>query len=145
MNKYEKESIPVILSNLQKAYEKQQNFEEAERIAKTAEKYAAKESSKSDLEALKVMLDEDISRIYPDLEKKAADLGDRGAQRALLWGKKVTLIQKSLIDRYLKKGEELIESQSLFVCEACGFIFLGSSAPERCPVCKAPDSRFSKV
>jgi len=38
-----------------------------------------------------------------------------------------------------------MDDSSLFVCEACGFIFLGKAAPEICPVCKAPAKRFSKV
>jgi rubrerythrin len=29
-----------------------------------------------------------------------------------------------------------------FVCSVCGYVFEGPEAPERCPVCKAPASKF---
>ena len=31
-----------------------------------------------------------------------------------------------------------------FVCQVCGYVYEGDSAPEFCPVCKAPASKFSK-
>ena len=31
-----------------------------------------------------------------------------------------------------------------FVCSVCGYVFEGPEAPERCPVCKAPASKFTK-
>lgn len=33
---------------------------------------------------------------------------------------------------------------SKFVCEVCGYVHEGDSAPEFCPVCKAPASKFKK-
>ena len=32
-----------------------------------------------------------------------------------------------------------------FVCQVCGYVHEGDAAPEFCPVCKAPASRFTKV
>ena len=29
-----------------------------------------------------------------------------------------------------------------FVCQVCGYVYEGDSAPEFCPVCKAPASKF---
>ena len=34
---------------------------------------------------------------------------------------------------------------SKFVCSVCGYIFEGESAPEVCPVCKAPAEKFNKI
>ena len=31
-----------------------------------------------------------------------------------------------------------------FVCQVCGYVYEGDSAPEFCPVCKAPASKFTK-
>lgn len=31
---------------------------------------------------------------------------------------------------------------SKFVCSVCGYVFEGAAAPEICPVCKAPSSKF---
>jgi len=36
--------------------------------------------------------------------------------------------------------EELIMSK--YVCSVCGYVHEGDSAPEQCPVCKAPASKF---
>ena len=32
-----------------------------------------------------------------------------------------------------------------FVCTVCGYIHEGDEAPEQCPVCKAPASKFKEV
>ncbi len=34
---------------------------------------------------------------------------------------------------------------SKFVCSVCGYVYEGDAAPEKCPVCKAPASKFNKV
>ena len=31
-----------------------------------------------------------------------------------------------------------------FVCQVCGYVYEGDAAPEFCPVCKAPASKFTK-
>ena len=33
---------------------------------------------------------------------------------------------------------------SKFVCQVCGYVHEGPEAPEKCPVCKAPASKFTK-
>ena len=32
-----------------------------------------------------------------------------------------------------------------FVCKVCGYVHEGSEAPERCPVCKAPQTKFDEM
>ena len=32
-----------------------------------------------------------------------------------------------------------------FVCSVCGYVYEGDSAPEKCPVCKAPASKFNEI
>lgn len=34
---------------------------------------------------------------------------------------------------------------SKFVCSVCGYIYEGEAAPEFCPQCKAPASKFNKL
>ena len=29
-----------------------------------------------------------------------------------------------------------------FICTVCGYIYEGETAPEKCPLCKAPASKF---
>ena len=31
-----------------------------------------------------------------------------------------------------------------FVCNVCGYVYEGDAAPEFCPICKAPASKFTK-
>ena len=31
-----------------------------------------------------------------------------------------------------------------WVCNVCGYVYEGDAAPEVCPVCKAPASKFTK-
>ena len=31
---------------------------------------------------------------------------------------------------------------SKFVCSVCGYVYEGDAAPEKCPICKAPASKF---
>ena len=31
-----------------------------------------------------------------------------------------------------------------WVCNVCGYVFEGENPPEKCPVCKAPASKFTK-
>lgn len=32
-----------------------------------------------------------------------------------------------------------------FICAVCGYIYEGTEAPEQCPLCKAPKSKFSEM
>ena len=90
-------------------------------------------------------LNADEAAYLEPIRSAAAAVADRGALRMATWGSKVSAIQKSAADRYEKKGEQLLEGKSVFVCEACGFLFIGEQAPELCPVCKVQSFRFGKV
>lgn len=137
-------ALSILFSNLAKASEKQHNKDLFTAYSSLSEEYR-ENNNQGDLAGIHKALSDSLEQEYPLLQSEAKSIGDRGAQRALLWGKKVSTLQKSLIDRYLKKGEELIRDKNLFICEACGFIFLGTEVPELCPVCKAPSTRFSKI
>ena len=32
-----------------------------------------------------------------------------------------------------------------FICTVCGYIHEGDAAPEKCPLCKAPASKFNEM
>ena len=32
-----------------------------------------------------------------------------------------------------------------FICAVCGYIYEGTEAPEKCPICKAPASKFTEL
>ena len=137
-------ALSIIFSNLAKASEKQQKYELQAAYSGLADEYRESKNG-ADLASIKEDLVKTLAEDYPDVQAEAKALNDRGVQRALVWGQKVTTIQKSLIDRYLSKGEALTEGKDIYICEACGFIYLGTETPVLCPVCKAPSSRFSKI
>ena len=51
-------------------------------------------------------------------------------------GKERKLIYKLLNNNIMKKK---------FICTVCGYIYEGTEAPEKCPVCKAPASKFKEM
>ncbi len=138
-------TLSPVFSNLAKAAEKQQRYEDAELFQQLSEQMYVEVPGPGDLDSLKARIDEDITAHYPAVREAAEKVRDRGALRAVTWGEKVTKIQKSLIARYETKGDDLLEGNDLFICEACGFIAVAPSVPDRCPICKAPSSRFSLV
>ncbi len=141
-------SASPILSNLGKAAEKQYRIKDAELfglLAEFSDSLGAPSSSQgASFSALAAAIGSNESGYLEPLRAVAAQAGDRGALRMATWGGKVNAIRKAVLDRYAKKGEALLEEASIFVCEACGFIYLGKEAPEICPVCKAPSLRFTK-
>ena len=139
-------SVPsAVFRNLAKASEKQQLYVDSALFGQLAELNTKEKSNTDDLDSVRAELAGDIETAYPRVVDAGTESGDRGVLRAAKWGEKVTKTQKALLDRYATKGEDLLVGKDLYVCEACGFIFLGTEMPEVCPVCKAPRSRFSVV
>lgn len=48
----------------------------------------------------------------------------------------MTIIRKSLLE---------VKEMKKFVCTICGYIHEGDTAPEKCPQCNAPASKFNEV
>ena len=90
------------------------------------------------------MLKWDLST-YPAVRAQTDADNDRGAARSLVWGEKVSRMLASLLDQYQKNGETMLAGKEIWVCTACGFVYIGDSAPEQCPVCKVPEWRFEKI
>ena len=57
----------------------------------------------------------------------------------------MTRILKSLLTRYEKEGDAMLEHTGVYVCTICGFIYIGDTPPEICPVCKVPNWKFEKI
>jgi rubrerythrin len=39
----------------------------------------------------------------------------------------------------------MLENTKIWVCDICGFIFIGDAPPEICPVCKVPKFKIIEV
>lgn len=139
--------LSALCSNLSKGCEKQYRSEEADLFQQLAEYYDSKsaavpEARISDLAAL---IEEDLNAGFENANRHAAAASDRGALRALTWSEKVTRILYSLLNRYEKQGDALLENTNVYVCEICGFVYIGDEAPEICPVCKVPNLKIVQI
>lgn len=108
---------------------------------KMAATVSVEENQNNNSADLEKLIHDCIDTSYPALKGAAKD--NRGALRAFTWGSKVATILKSIVARLKTQGAGILkEGQAFFVCEGCGFMYIGEGAPEICPVCKAPASRF---
>ena len=96
-------------------------------------------------ERLLERVNSDLNENYPAANTVSKQNGDRGALRSLTWSEKVTRILKSLLDRYAKEGNAMLENTGVYVCTICGFVYIGNDLPEVCPVCKVPNRKFEKI
>ena len=39
----------------------------------------------------------------------------------------------------------MLADTEIWICTACGFIYIGETPPELCPVCKVPSWKFEKI
>ena len=139
--------ISVICSNLAKGCEKQRLNTEAEAFGKVAEYYKTKVKVPmgKTFQDVGQMLDSDMSKGLPAARKAATAVADRGALRSLVWSEKVSLMTKALLERYMREGDAMLENTKIFVCDICGFIYIGDTPPEVCPVCKVPRYKIVAV
>lgn len=139
--------LAAVCSNLARGCEKQYQAEEAALYRQLADFFTAavSPSSQNTLEDLSSLVSQDLNQGYPTLHSAAKAEEDRGTQRICVWGEKVTRIADSLLKRYQKEGEAFLQGTRIWVCSVCGFIYVGDSAPELCPVCKVPAWKFDVV
>ncbi len=138
--------LSALCSNLSKGCEKQYRPEEAGLFAQLAEYYNSKSGllDTNQFEALTALIQKDLE-CYSTANSISAVQADRGALRALVWGEKVTRILSSLLSRYEKQKDALLENTNVYVCEICGFVYVGDEPPEICPVCKVPSMKIRKI
>lgn len=139
--------LSALCSNLARGCEKQYKDAEAALFRQLADFFASAVPPvpDADMALLAEQLQSDLGEGYPALRSAAVADGDRGTQRICVWGEKVTNILKSLITRYQKEGDALLQDTQVWVCTVCGFVYIGDTPPELCPVCKVPAWKFEKI
>lgn len=139
--------LSALFSNLARGCEKQYLSEEASLFTELADYFKNKTPSQeqTDPGTLLELLKKDLAEGYPAANAAAAAHADRGAMRALVWGEKVSRMLNSLLERYQSEGDTFLRGTNIYVCDACGFIYVGETPPELCPVCKVPSWKFAKV
>ncbi|MDR2736171.1 MAG: rubredoxin [Gracilibacteraceae bacterium] len=138
--------IAAICSSLAKGCEKQRLIEEMEAYNTLADYFKTKGMAQGvTLADTAVMLNEDIAKGFAAAKAAAQADGDRGALRSLVWSEKVSIMLQSLLDRFANEGDDMLSNIKIFVCDICGFIMLGGTAPEICPVCKVPQYKIVEI
>ncbi len=138
--------LSALCSNLARACEKQYKTTESELFTELADYFSkvAPPVSDASIENIADMLKSEIDG-YASVRAVSDENADRGSARACVWGDKVTRMLSSLVGRYLSEGEQMMAYQTIWVCTVCGFVYIGDSAPEACPVCKVPAWKFEKI
>lgn len=139
--------LSAVCSNLAKGCEKQYLAEEMELFLKLAGYFKSKAApaEAENINAILSMVTGDLEIEYPRAEAAAAEAEDRGAKRALVWSGKVTRMLEALLERFEKEEGAFIENTKVFVCDICGFIYIGDEAPAICPVCKVPSLKIMEI
>ena len=138
--------LAALCSNIARGCEKQYKQEEADLFKQLADYFTAVVPAVNDasVEKLAKELQTDAEN-YAAVRATADANADRGAARVCVWGEKVTRMLSSLVNRYLNEGEAMLKDTNIWVCTTCGFVYIGDTPPELCPVCKVPDWKFEKI
>ena len=148
---FERELSPmemsIICSNLARGCEKQYMPEQQEAFAQLAAFFKQKAQPATDVDRARLLsfIQKDLEEGYPYANQVSAKGPDRGALRSLVWSEKVTRMLETLLSRYEREGESMLENTGVYICTICGFVSVGEVAPELCPVCKVPSWKFEKV
>ena len=136
--------ISALCTNLARGCEKQYKHQEAALFTELAEyfKTVSAPAKNPNFDKLIALIEKDLEESFPHANSVASDVKDRGALRALVWSEKVTRILKSLLTRYQKEGEAMLQNTGVYVCTICGFVYIGDTPPDICPVCKVPNWKF---
>ena len=139
--------MSIICSNLARGCEKQYLPQQAEDFRKLAAFFRTKAEPVQEASTQKLLelIGHDLSVGYPYGNTVSAEQSDRGALRCQVWSEKVTRMLQSLLTRYENEGDKMLENTGVWVCTVCGFVYVGDTAPELCPVCKVPSWKFEKA
>lgn len=137
--------LSLICSNLARGCEKQYLEKERQLFQELATYYEEKDSSKEGtLNDVKQIVGQDLKQ-----QEQAMNVADhhqdRGAKRVLTWAGKSTNIMNMILDNYEKKGIDYLKNTKIWVCDICGFVYIGDNPPKVCPVCRVPSLKIVEV
>ena len=139
------EEITYICSNLAKACEKEYKEEEQNLFVELATYFEGKTkevaSTIEDIKETNKQEQKDIEQAMEIADKNS----DRGAKRVLTWANKTSNMMKIILENYETKGLDYIKNTKIWVCDICGFIYIGEEPPKICPVCKVPSFKILEV
>lgn len=117
----------------------------AEALANEGQPKSA-QSTRDNLTAAAAGEHHEFTEMYPAFIKDAEKEEKLRAQISFDRAKSVEQIHHKLFEATIKalEAKQPLKSESYFVCQVCGYTVAGE-APETCPICGAPRSRFTKV
>ncbi len=88
----------------------------------------------------------EFTRMYPPFIEQAESEDNKRAQVSFEYANEVEQIHHRHFEAAIKAFEagQQLEDKPYFVCQVCGNTVAGE-APERCPICGAPRSKFKRV
>jgi rubrerythrin len=88
----------------------------------------------------------EYTKMYPTFIKEAKEAGQKRAEMSFNYANAVEKLHHDLYQKALESLEAGQEpkAEPYYVCSVCGNTVAGE-APERCPICGAPRSKFKKV
>ena len=82
--------------------------------------------------------------MYPDFIKDAEDEGDSKALRSFKWANEAEKVHEMLYREALATLGTPGDEYDYYICPFCGYTHK-RSAPEKCPICGAPGSKFEVI
>ena len=70
---------------------------------------------------------------------------DRGAKRVITWASKTSRVLETILKTYEEKGIDYLKNTKIWVCDICGFVYIGEEPPKACPICKVPSFKILEV
>jgi len=103
-------------------------------------------STKDNLKAAISGENYEFTKMYPGFIEQAKSENNKKAEITFDYASKVEKIHHQLYQKVLEAleaGKEL-KAEPYFICPVCGYTVAGE-APEKCPICGAPRSKFKRV
>jgi rubrerythrin len=103
-------------------------------------------STKDNLLAASIGEQKEFTDMYPNMIATAREERNDRAERTFNWANKVEMIHHKLYDKMFQevKAGQTQKDTVYYVCPVCGNTVEGS-APDKCPICGAPGSKFKKI
>ncbi len=86
----------------------------------------------------------EVNTMYPEFIAAAQADGDKRSERSMNWAWEVEKVHEQLYQKALDTLGQATETFDYYICPVCGHT-VERGAPDKCPVCGAPGSRFEKI
>ena len=88
----------------------------------------------------------EFTKMYPGFIEQAKAEGNEGAETSFYYANAVEKIHHNLYQKALNALEagQRLKDEPYYVCQVCGNT-VAEEAPETCPICGAPRSKFKRV